>query len=116
MILYELDYYSKNILSSDQSSIIEFDKNSSLKLANNVYLKLEKYMLDHHIQNMDREQKELLIEEISGDEYNLYYPNSNSWFSILDGKLYAYIEFTHQDVTYGYCYQGSIDFKKEGEC
>ncbi len=116
VLLYTFDFYSKDVLSSMEDNAFDFDQKRSVELSNTVYMKLEKYVRDHHIQELDRNQKNLLIENVAGDKNELFYPDTNSWFIVSGGKITAYIEFTRQDITYGYCYQGAIDLKKEGEC
>lgn len=119
-IIVNLDYYSKEIIRMAKShkgdSIVELNNKTSKTLSNNVYKKIEEYVYKNKINNLEKNNTELLITIIPADEKAKYYPTNNSWYYVKDGKVYAYIEFTQNKNIYGYCYTGSIDYRSEGEC
>ena len=53
---------------------------------------------------------------IPADEEETLFPTSNSWYHYQDGKLTAYIELSNNNADTGYCFQGSVDSYKKGEC
>lgn len=117
-IIVNLDFYSKELLDSYKdykSDIIILDKNSSKKLSNNVYKKIEKYINSNNIENLAKNNTRLVISTIPADDDLKYYPTTNSWYYVDNKKVYAYIEFTNNGK-YSYCYNGSIDDVVEGEC
>ena len=114
-ILQELDFYSKDkVLLNSNISLL--DEENALKFSNQVYQKLEKYIANQKIQELDKDQDKILLSSIAGDEAGVYYPSNHSWFYVKDGKVFAYIEFIQNQSSYGYCYEGSIDLKRKGEC
>ena len=123
--LKELDLYSKeitrviknNISHKDDDSNSEYIRiDNAREYTNNVYKKIEKYILSNNIVNLDRYDNRLPITSIPADKDLKYYPSPNSWYYVKDGKLYAYIEIIDNGTSYGYCYNGSIDLNKKGEC
>ena len=125
-ILQNLDYYSKQLVSNiknniskdnnDKEETIVLSKTNSRTLSDNVYKKIENYIIDNNISNLDKDNDKLLITLIPADTSNKYYPTSNSWYYIKDKKVYAYIELNEAGNYYRYCYKGSIDDIKEGAC
>lgn len=120
-ILRALDTYSKEFCRieknvSKKDSKQELDEGSSRKYINNVYKKIEDYINKNNISFLDRDNTELVINMIPADNNLEYYPSSNSWYYVSDGKVYAYIEIIDNDKSYSYCYNGSIDLSKKGEC
>lgn len=118
-MILELDLYSKNnIVQTDnkENEIIILNKETSRKLSNNIYKKIEKYVSNNNIENQEKDDKKIIIMQIPADENATYYPNSNSWYYIQNKKVYAYIEFGDYNKGYGYCYEGTIDDVHEGEC
>ena len=120
-IIVNMDYYSKEIIRMAKSHkgdsiIVELDNKTAKTLSNNVYKKIEEYVYKNKINNLEKNNTELLITIIPADEKAKYYPTNNSWYYVKDGKVYAYIEFTQNKNIYGYCYTGSIDYRSEGEC
>lgn len=119
-ILINLDFYSKELIKSYKGKIST--KYSMLKdedvlsLSNNVYKKIEKYVIDNKIENLEKDNDELVISMIPIDSYLKYYPTTNSWFYVKDKNIYAYIELNLNEKNYKYCYNGSIDLVKEGVC
>lgn len=114
-ILQELDFYSKDKVILNRKVSLLNDENA-LKFSNHVYQKLEKYIVNQKIHELDKNQDEILLSSIAGDEAGVYYPSNRSWFYVKDDKVFAYIEFVQNQSSYGYCYEGSIDFKRKGEC
>lgn len=123
--LRELDLYSKEITRVIKNNISYKNENNngeSIRIdnareyTNNVYKKIEKYILSNNITNLDRYNNNLPITSIPADKGLKYYPSPNSWYYVKDGKLYAYIEIIDNGTSYGYCYNGSIDMNKKGEC
>lgn len=125
-ILQNLDYYSKQLVSNIKNNISKdnndkeetavLSKTNSRTLSDNVYKKIENYIIDNNISNLDKDNDKLLITLIPADTSNKYYPTSNSWYYIKDKKVYAYIELNEAGNYYRYCYKGSIDDIKEGAC
>ena len=119
--LINLDYYSIEIIKEYKSKEKHF-KNEKLNydnantFKNNVYKKLEKYIKDSNIKNLDKDNTELLITMIPSDSNGNYYPTDKSWYLVDSGKVYAYIELIYNNQSFGYCYNGSIDLVKEGVC
>ena len=123
--LKELDLYSKEItrVKKNSVSLHEDDDNkeyirvdNAREYTNNVYKKIERYVLDNKITSLDKYDNRLPITSIPADKDLKYYPSPNSWYYVKDGKLYAYIEIIDMGTSYSYCYNGSIDLNKRGEC
>jgi len=112
--LVNLDMYSKSISGIGNNNIV-INKDTK-ELSNNVYKKIEEYIFNNNIDNLDKNNTELVITLIPSDKTLNYYPTSNSWYYVKDKKIYAYIEFQIDNKTSGYCYNGSIDLISEGEC
>ena len=110
--LLELDLYSKEFIKDKPKSNIDLDQDTTKKYANEVYKTLENYVEKEKIVNLNKEDVSLPITLIPIEEY---YPTSNSWYYVKEGKVYAYIEFESNNK-YSYCYQGSINNRMEGEC
>ena len=120
-VLMNIDYYSKEVQrkykdNKDIVGIIKLDNDSSKKLSNNVYVKIEEYILNNNIVNLEKDNTLLNIGAIPADDNLKFYPNRNSWFYVRDGKVYSYIELSQGNTSFGYCYMGSIDSRNEGEC
>lgn len=118
-----LDLYSKEIIRRNNNDVsrgntpnIEskaLTETDAKVYANNVYMKIERHASENKIITQDKNSTILPITLIPADQNGKYYPTSNSWYYINDGKVYAYIEF---DSTYSFCYQGTIDDYKKGKC
>ena len=122
-ILRSIDIYSKDIIRhyknsslSSKQPIEQLTEETAKQYANNVYKKIETYILENKITNQDASNNDFSITLIPADNQGIYYPDSNSWYYIKSGKVYAYVSFTSSTTTYSYCYQGSIDEYKKGEC
>ncbi len=122
-ILRVLDNYSKefprtfkNSSKSRENTTLELDENNSKKFINNVYKKLEDYVKKNNITSLEKNDTELIISLIPADSELKYYPSNNSWYYVRDGKVYAYIEIIDNNISYSYCYNGSIDLNKKGAC
>jgi len=120
-ILSNMDYYSKefprslNTVSNNNDDII-LSENTSKRVTNSVYKKIEEFVLKNDIKYLDQNNTDLVISLIPADSTGKYYPSSNSWYYVKDGKVYAYIEIIDNNKSYSYCYRGSIDLVTEGEC
>ncbi len=86
----------------------------SLLAANKVYEKLLTYALD--VENQEINSKVLLIETIPANSDLTIYPSSESWYYIKNHQVYAYINFTGLTDDYEFCYNGSIEKMKRGNC
>lgn len=119
-ILKYIDYYSKELTRTfkKQEKILEkkLDKTTSQEYINNVYKKIEKYINDNKIENLNKNNSDLIITLIPADNNGKYYPSNNSWYYVENKKVYAYIEIVENNKKYSYCFNGAIDFNKEGEC
>ena len=122
-ILRNLDIYSKNYIINNKNTktnIIEntesLNNDSSRKLCNNIYTKIEKYAYENNIDNLERNNNILIISSLPADKDGKYFATNNSWYYIKDKKVYAYIEIKDNESVYKYCYNGAIDNIKEGEC
>ena len=114
-ILRNLDYYSKEIVGflSDE---VEKEDVDILEYSKSIYKKLMNYVEEKNIDSFDKENPPFPIQMIPADQEEEYFPTGNSWYSYQDGKMNAYIEFSKDNERYGYCFQGSIDSYKKGEC
>jgi len=121
IILIEIDLYSKEIVNGykfnyDTGSEDKLNTSDIKSLSNKVYRKIEDYVISKNISSTDKNNMPLDITLIPADRAGQYYPDSNSWYYTLDGKVYAYIEFLIDDNKTGFCYKGSVDLISEGEC
>ena len=117
--LMTLDLYSKSMIDEELNNkkiTEEITEQEAKKIMNRIYIKIEKYMNDNNIKNLDKYNEEYVITKISGDDEKLYYPTENSYYYIKNSKVYAYIEIKGLNNTYSYCYNGSIDEYMKGEC
>lgn len=122
--LKEIDLYSKNIIRHNKNTESKkttttskiLDETLAKTYANNVYLKIEENAKNQNITNQEKDSTNLPIHLIPGDPNMNYYPTTDSWYYISDSKIYAYIKFTSETDTYSFCYTGSIDNYKKGEC
>ena len=111
-IIRNLDFYSKELIkdikkkNSNQDSYYE-------KAANSIYDRLNTYISSQKIFELKKDEVVYPIQIIGADNDEKLFPNSNSWYYVHEGLLYAYIEFN--DMT-GYCYMGNKNNKKEGVC
>ena len=123
-LISKLDIYSKNIISRYKTSSNDYNstksksitKEQSKEYANNVYQKLENYVITNNIEEQDRYDTSLPINLIPASSDNTIYPNLDSWYYIKNKQVFAYIAIDTKDQTYGWCYSGGIDNYKEGEC
>lgn len=122
-IITQLELYSKNIISkySGENPDITTEKviltdEQALEYANNVYQKLQNYVITNNIGEQSIDSAALPISFIPANSSGTIYPTTSSWYYITNGQVYAYIAFIEQDTFYDYCYQGSIEKNKKGEC
>ena len=115
-MILDLDFYSKEIIKDAKKETVVLNKDTSLRFANTVYKKIEDMAREKNISSLKKEEVEIPLSMIPADTNQDYYPTNRSWYYIEDGKVYAFIEFQKDLVSYSYCYRGSIDEKVEGEC
>lgn len=117
-----LEEYSKSLISNykDQKLITSLkekeeltEENASL-YADNVYLRLTNYALN--VSNQGITDSTMPIQLIPAITEKNIYPTENSWYYIKEHKVYAYIEFKSTTQSYAFCYNGSKDSKREGNC
>lgn len=113
--LRALDEYSKDIIFDKEKDYEILTETSSKIYADNVYKKIENYITTNNVINQDVSSPTIPIHLIPADENATYYPTTNSWYYVKDKKIYAYIEF-EKEKGYNYCYNGSVDLYKKGEC
>ena len=123
-LISKLDIYSKNIISSAKTTENTYSttesksisKEQAKEYANNVYKKLENYVITNNIGEQDKNDTSLPINLIPASSDNTIYPNLDSWYYIKNKQVFAYIAIDTKDQTYSWCYNGGIDNYKEGEC
>lgn len=120
-ILLEFDLQCKNkLIQNNETNTINTTTDSKLlsprKYSNNIYKSIEKYLYQNNITDIEKDNQTLLITTIPGDEKGTIYSTNNSWYYAKDKNIYAYIELVIDNEIYKYCYEGSIDNIKEGEC
>ena len=114
--LYEISYeFMDNVeLSTNKEKALT--KEQALTYMDNVYQKLQTYMINKNIKNQPRDDSSMPIQYIPGDTNNEIYPQASSWYYIEDHKIYAEITLSEGLNSYTYCYNGSLEEKKEGMC
>lgn len=115
-ILLGFDFYSKEMVRTYASQSAPLDWEHAKEYANHIYQRIEKYVLEESITSLKKGEGELYLSNIPAEETATYYPTQNSWYYVEEGKVYAYLEFQEKGNTYSYCYSGSIDLWKKGEC
>ncbi len=123
-LISKLDIFSKNIISKYKTSSNDYSttetksisKEKAKEYANNVYQKLENYVITNNIGEQDKNDTSLPINLIPASSDQTVYPNLSSWYYIKNKKVYAYIAIDTKDITYSWCYNGGIEEYKEGEC
>lgn len=123
-IIKELELYSKDIVRHNKNNVSENNSSISTDMTettakeytNNVYIKIENYISDNNIINQEVNNTSLPIYLIPANSQGTIFPDTSSWYYIKDSKVYAYISITHNNKNYSYCYQGSIDEYKKGQC
>ena len=123
-LISKLDIFSKNIISRYKTSSNDYDttktkvisKEEAKEYANNVYKKLENYVITNNIGEQDKDNTSLPINLIPASSDQTIYPNLNSWYYIKNKQVFAYIAIDTKEATYSWCYNGGIDNYKEGEC
>ena len=111
--LYEISYqYMENMeLSTNQE--ITLTKEQAISYMDNIYQKLQTYMINKNIKDQARDDLSMPIQYIPGDTNNEIYPKESSWYYIEDYKIYAEITLSEGVNSYTYCYPGSLEEKKE---
>lgn len=114
--LYELQLYSKDIVErykKDNNNSSMISKTEAKQYADQVYSHLQKYSLTHPNQSIDDTSFPIQLIPITTTNATLY-PSVNSWYYIENQNVYAYIAFDKS--SYSFCYQGTQQNIKEGEC
>lgn len=88
------------------------DQASAEVYANEIYQKLTTYMFNANVTNQTKDDTRMPIQYIPGNTSNTVYATSDSWYYIENSKIYAQINIE----TYKFCYNGSIENRKEGTC
>lgn len=122
----ELELYSKEIIrykknnvsasSSNEENTHEINNTTSKLYADSIYKKITSYATSNQIVSQDVNSSALPISLIPADAAGTIYPNTDSWYYIKENSVYAYIVIEENDSRYSYCYQGTIENVKEGEC
>ncbi len=114
--LYEISYEYMSNMESSTNEVTTFTKEEAISYMDNIYQKLQTYMLNKNIKDQSRDDLSMPIQYIPGDINNEIYPTSSSWYYIEDYKIYAEITLSEGVNNYTYCYNGSLEEKKEGMC
>ncbi len=124
-LLRNIDFYSKEYIRQYRNDLDSYtegedlgiiDSSNARNYADNVYVSVSRFFVELHVGEVKKNDSRLDITTIPAGEKSIYYPTSNSWYYIEEGKLYAYIEFEHLSEIYSYCYHGSLQNVTEGEC
>ena len=118
-ILIELSVKSSDIINkkhkeTETSKEKTLTKENAKEYSDIVYDKLLKYQSSNNILNQDIKNNNVKINTIPAKDN--YYPDSDSWYYIKDGKVYAYIKYSYKNNIFESCYLGSKDKYKEGKC
>ena len=110
-------HFNKNVsVEIIKPEALKLTEEQAKEYANNVYKKLENYVITNNIGEQDKNDTSLPINLIPASSDNTIYPNLDSWYYIKNKQVFAYIAIDTKDQTYGWCYNGGIDNYKEGEC
>lgn len=115
-ILRNFDLYSKEIISNFDFSDSSFSEMDAENLAVRLYQKIYQYLKEKELSDFDREHVPFPIQMLPIDEEKRIFPSNRSWYYEEDGFLFSYIEFQKAGHTYGFCFQGSSEAMKKGEC
>lgn len=114
--LYEISYEFMDNTELSTNKEQNLTKEQALTYTDNIYQKLQTYMINKGIKNQSRDDTSMPIQYIPGDVNNEIYPQASSWYYIEDYKIYAEITLSGGVNKYTYCYNGSLEQKKEGMC
>lgn len=114
--LYEISYEYLNNVETSTNEVSTLTKEQAISYMDNIYQKLQTYMINKNIANQSRDDLSMPIQYIPGDNNNEVYPTSSSWYYIENYKIYAEITLSEGLNNYTYCYNGSLEEKKEGMC
>ena len=114
--LYEISYEYLNNVETSTNEVSTLTKAQAISYMDNIYQKLQTYMINKNIANQSRDDLSMPIQYIPGDNNNEVYPTSSSWYYIENYKIYAEITLSEGLNNYTYCYNGSLEEKKEGMC
>lgn len=114
--LYEISYEYLNNVETSTNEVSTLTKEQAISYMDNIYQKLQTYMINKNIVNQSRDDLSMPIQYIPGDNNNEVYPTSSSWYYIENYKIYAEITLSEGLNNYTYCYNGSLEEKKEGMC
>ena len=105
-----------DIPTTEQSPQQEISKEAAENYTDTIYQKLITYMMNANVENQQRNDPIMPIQYIPGDTANTIYPTSDSWYYIENYNIYAQISIDSTTQRYTFCYQGTIENKKEGIC
>lgn len=114
----EIIRYQKNNVSSnsnEENETSQINSVTSKMYADSIYQKITRYANENQITNQDVSSASLPINLIPADATGTIYPTLDSWYYIKENKVYAYIVI-EEDNKYSFCYQGTFENVKEGEC
>ncbi len=114
--LYEISYEYLNNVETSTNEVSTLTTEQAISYMDNIYQKLQTYMINKNIANQSRDDLSMPIQYIPGDNNNEVYPTSSSWYYIENYKIYAEITLSEGLNNYTYCYNGSLEEKKEGMC
>ena len=127
-ILRQLNIYSQDIIRKNKNNVNKKDNQTitnnkenlteekAQEYIENVYKKIANYTKENNSINQEITSNILPITLIPADQSGTYYPSEKSWYYIENGQIYAYINLKTPTTNYSYCYQGSINIYKKGEC
>jgi len=120
LILMGINIYSNNIEESctslNQIQKEELKEEVAKELSDTLYKRISIYVKEKGLSDFLKDEVPISLERIPADENGLYYSTQKSWYYAKEGKIYAYIEFTDKIEYYDFCYEGSIEEVKRGEC
>ena len=117
-ILWKLYEQSMDILNNDSiepetNNTVDLTKDLASVYADTIYQKLMTYRVNLNLKDQEINASNMPIQYIPGDSENTIYPTSDSWYYIKDYKIYAEISFKGEKQQYTFCYQGSLEEKKD---
>ncbi|HIR49051.1 MAG TPA: hypothetical protein IAB35_03645 [Candidatus Faecimonas gallistercoris] len=125
-ILWELYFISRELMddikdttttSNEQtSSEKEITEDQAAMYADTIYQKINTYMINAKVKNQNRNNEDMPIQYIPGDNNNEIYPTTSSWYYIKNYKVYAEIGIPSKNREYIFCYNGSQEEKRKGSC
>ena len=106
------DYKNKNNIINNQNITEE----EALTYSNTIYNKLVAFIEDSNVIDQPKETPLLEITKIPADSSGTIFADETSWYYVKNKEIYAYISIEQGDESYSYCYLGSGDKYKKGQC